>query len=185
MCKRLGKIGCMVYAGIMILLIGTGIFFPGVYEDVLPFRFYNVLTNSMEPKISTNSLVLVKAYKEGMDLEGKIITFRAKRFGEDVVITHRFSHTEKNEDGQVIYRTHPEESEVLDPYMTVQEDILGVYVSHIPFVGKWSMFLRSPFGLIWLGEIMAILLIKRTILAFWEEKEKAKHEKGAEVFSGC
>lgn len=166
------KISCAVCAGILIALIICGIFFPEWYNDKLPYGFYNVLTNSMEPEITTNSLVLVKTYGEDMDIkENDIITFRAKRFGEDIIITHRFSHTEINENGQVIYRTHPEQSEGLDPYETKQEDLLGIYVFHIPYAGKLVLFLKSRFGLLWLCQVFMILMIKQTIIARWKEKE--------------
>lgn len=165
------KIGFAVCAGVLILMIACGIFFPQAYEGRMPYRFYNVLTNSMEPEIETNSLVLVKAYDKQMHLkEGDIITFQAKRFGEDIIVTHRFSHTETNEKGELLYRTHPEQSDVLDSYETTEEDILGVCVFHIPYIGRLPMFLKSRFGFLWLCEVILILMIKHLILLRWEEK---------------
>lgn len=171
------KISWAVCAVILILLILCGIFFPEVYNDKLPYRFYNVLTDSMEPEIPANSLVLVKTYRDDMDIEkGDIITFHANRFDEDVIITHRFSHTEINEDGQVIYRTHPEESDILDPYETTEKDILGVCVFHVPYMGKLILFFKSRFGMLWVCEVIMILLINKTIAARWKEKENILKE---------
>lgn len=158
--------------GGIILLLVCGVLFFKVGNGKLPFRFYHVLTDSMEPTIKTDSLVFVKAYHEGMNLEeGDIITFRAKRFGEDIVITHRFAHTEMTEEGKVIYRTHPEQSTLLDPYETTQEDLLGVYIVHIPYLGRLMSFFKSAFGLLWLCETMVILLVRQMLLARWKEKE--------------
>ena len=82
----------------------------------------------MESKIGTNSLVLVKTCDASTKIEKyDIITFLANRFGEKIVIMHRFSHTEMNEAGETVYRTHPEGSDTPDIYETKREDILGVY----------------------------------------------------------
>lgn len=170
MFKRLQHISFIVISVIMILLIITSIVFPDIYKQKIPYRFYTVLTNSMEPKIPVNSLVLVKTYQKDMEIKNNdIITFRAKRFGEPIVITHRFSHTETNEDGLLVYKTHPELSQIIDPYETTQDDLLGIYVFHIPYLGKMLLFLKSPFGFLWLCEMIVILLVKETLKARWNE----------------
>ena len=125
----------------------------------------------MGPTIKTNSLVVTRRLEKDTELKGEeIIAFRAERFGEPVVILHRFSHIETDEKGATFYRTHPEQSSMLDPYQTKREDLLGIYLFHLPYVGKWVLFLRSPFGLVWGCQVAVILLIKALILARWEEK---------------
>ncbi len=162
----------IVCTAAMIFLIMLGIFSPAVFEEKLPYQFYNVLTNSMEPTVNVNDLVCVKSYQENHTLKkGDIITFRAERFGKPIIITHRFSHKEMNEEGIWVYRTHPEESTYLDPYDTKQEDIIGVYIFHIPYLGKLMQFLKSKFGFLWLCEIIVILLIKEMIKARWRETD--------------
>lgn len=173
MLKKLGKASFITCVGILSFLILYTIFFPDVHIEIFPYRFYNVLTNSMEPKIGTNSLVLVKTYDERVKIEkDDIIIFFANRFGEKMIIMHRFSHTEMNEGGETVYKTHPEKSETLDIYDTKKEDILGVYLWHIPYAGKFILFLKSAFGLLWICQIMVIFLIKELISARWEEKQK-------------
>lgn len=152
-------------------------FFPDIHQNMIPYRFYNVLTDSMEPKIGTDSLVLVKTYNSNMKIKkDDIITFLANRFGEKIVIMHRFSHTETSENGETVYKTHPEGSDTPDIYETKREDILGVYLWHIPYAGKFVLFLKSAFGLLWLCQIIVILLIKELISAKWEEKKKFTKE---------
>ena len=104
----------------------------------------------------------------------QIITFRANRFGEQITETHRFSHTEwDGELGQLLYRTHPEHTTDLDGYKTVRSDILGTYVTHIPFLGKVVLFLKSPWALVLLEEEVVIFLVNRLVRARWEEQEAA------------
>lgn len=171
MLKVLSKVGFITCVGLLSVVTIYTVFFPGVHRELIPYRFYYVLTNSMEPTIGTNSLVLVKTYDDSMKLEkNDIITFHANRFGEEVIIMHRFSHTEINDEGEIVYKTHPEGSNLLDIYETKREDILGVYLFHIPYVGKLILFLRSGFGILWLCQVIAILFIKRLVAAWLEEK---------------
>lgn len=167
------RVSFMACAGLLSFFIIFALLFPNTFNRMIPYRFYNVLTDSMEPKIETNSLALVKTYDDSTRIEkDDIIIFSADRFGEQIVIMHRFSHTEINEEGELVYRTRPEVNEALDVYETKSGDILGVYLCHIPYAGKWILFLKSAFGFLWLCQIAMILLIKELIYAVWEEKGK-------------
>lgn len=173
MLKKLSKIGFVTCIVLIPVLTICAIFLPDIYRKIIPYRFHHVLTNSMEPTISANSLALVKTCDDHIQIEkGDIIVFLATRFGEKIMIMHRFSHTERNEEGEAVYKTHPEGSDTLDIYETKREDILGVYLWHIPYVGKFILFLKSPFGLIWICQIMVILLIHALLSARWEEKKR-------------
>lgn len=161
--------------GLMVLCLLAGIFAPRTLGDHLPFRFYTILTDSMSPDIPPMSLVLVRQISPQTPLAlepEQIITFRAERFGQEIIQTHHFSHTEWDEElGQVIYRTHPQQTTNLDFYKTTREDILGVYVFSVPWLGKLLLFLKSPWGLMLLGEELLIYLLNRLIRARWAERE--------------
>lgn len=154
---------------------------PQTLERYLPYRFYTVLTDSMDPYMPPMSLVLVRQIPADAPLElapEQIVTFRADRFGQQIIQTHRFSHTEWDEElGRTIYRTHPEGTTDLDFYKTTREDILGVYVFHLPWLGKVMLFLQSPWGLVLLGEQVVIFLINQLIKARWAEREQTQTEK--------
>lgn len=160
------------------LYLAAGVFWPGTAEKYLPFRFYTVLTDSMSPYMPPMSLVLVRQLPPDAPLElepEQIVTFRADRFGQQIIQTHRFSHTEWDEElGQTIYRTHPEGTTDLDFYKTTRQDILGVYVFHLPYLGKVLLFLQSQWGLVLLGEEVIIFLVNQLIRARWQEREQAK-----------
>ena len=161
----------MTYIGAIFVLTICAIFLPNTYRVIIPYRFHYVLTNSMEPTIETYSLVLVKTYDDDIQIEkGDIIIFFATRFGEKMTIMHRFSHTETNEEGEIVYRTHPEGSDTLDIYETKREDILGVYLWQIPYMGKFILFLKSIFGLIWICQITVILLVHALLSSKWKRE---------------
>lgn len=118
--------------------------YPEKVNEFIGYRFCNILTGSMEPLIPTNSLVLVKVLDKQQTIEpGTIVTFHADRFNEDVLITHFFDHIEEV-DGAPYYRTHANGVEQLDEFQTTREDIVGTYVFHVPYIGKFILFLRSP-----------------------------------------
>lgn len=175
--KKCKTIFRFFYVCALIAIIALCMFAPGKITDLAGYEIYTVLSESMEPKIPMYSAVLVKKVKEEGKLSFKpqqIITFRANRFGEEIVLTHRFNKTEYNENGQLLYRTNAEGKENLDAYETTREDIIGIYMFHIPYLGKVILFLQSPFAYIWAGEVIIILLIRKTIEAKWEEKERSK-----------
>lgn len=175
--KVLKRAGFFLSAGTLSVLGICGMFFPEVYQDLIPYRVHYVLTDSMEPTIGTNSLVLVKQYTPDMELkEDDIITFLANRFGEELVIMHRFSHTEVNDQGELVYKTHPEGSRVPDMYDTKREDILGVYQFHIPYAGKFLLFLRSAFGFLWICQTVVILLIHEVVRSHWDRAAEPSRE---------
>ena len=149
------------------------VLFPEKLSALSGYKTYVVLTDSMVPRIPVHSLVLVKNKKDGEipNLEPQqIITFRAMSFGESLILTHHFHHTEKNENGELIYRTNPEGQEDLDPYETKQEDILGTYLFHIPFVGKWILFLKSQYGRLTYMELFVLFLGDKLLSLLFGEK---------------
>lgn len=164
--------------GLMSLCLLAGLFLPRTAERFLPFRLYTVLTDSMSPDIPPMSLVLVRQLPSDAPLElepEQVITFRAERFGTEIIQTHHFSHTEWDEElGQTIYRTHPQNTKDLDFYKTTRDDILGVYVLSVPGLGKLLLFLKSPWGLILLGEEFLIFLANRLLRARWEKDAAEK-----------
>lgn len=191
---RMRKVFALIKTGLfwlalslMSLCLLAGIFLPQAIESYLPFRFYTVLTDSMSPDIPPMSLVLVRQLSPNAPLElepEQVITFRAERFGTQIIQTHHFSHTEWDEDlGQIIYRTHPQNTTNLDFYKTTREDILGVYVLSVPYLGKLLLFLKSPWGLILLGEELLIFLANRLIKTRWE-KDTAKKQALAPALPG-
>lgn len=165
--KRFKKISSWVstilIACILIYFVGM-YFWPDEISKFAGYRFYTILTGSMEPTIPTDSLVLTKLVSEDEVIKpDTIVTFRANRFGNDIVLTHYFKTTEKNQNGKTIYRTQAEGVENYDDYETQRKDIIGTYVGHVPYLGKVFLFLQSTWGLLTMLAILAILMINRII----------------------
>ncbi|NME82607.1 signal peptidase I [Clostridium sp. SM-530-WT-3G] len=171
--KAFTKIIYYLVIVLLIVFIALRIFIPRKMDNIVNYKFYTVLTNSMEPRIPTYSLVCVKNFKEDELVNLKpqqIITFHANRFGDPIIITHHFNKTERDKDGNIIYRTNAEGKTNLDVYETKRSDLIGTYVFHIPYVGKVPLFFKSKFVFIWLGELVIIFLINILIRLLWGDK---------------
>ncbi len=148
------------------------VYFPEQVTNITGYRFYTVLSNSMEPTIPTYSLVLSKVISEDEYIApDTIVTFQANRFGDDILLTHYYRRTQIGDDGNLYYRTQAEGKDNYDDYKTKRSDIIGTYIGHVPYVGKVFLFLKSQFGMLLFGEFAVIFLINKLIRTRWEEKE--------------
>ncbi len=149
------------------------VYFPDKVTQLTGYRLYTVMTDSMEPTIPTFSLVLTKLIPVEETIEpDTIVTFKANRFGDNILLTHYFRETQIGNDGNTYYRTQAEGKDFYDNYETKRSDIIGKYVMHIPFIGKVFLFLKSKFGFIYYGELAVIFLINKIIKTRWEEKKE-------------
>ena len=128
--KVIKRIAHIVFV-VVVLLLAAYTFLMAKYPEetaqITGYRLYAVLTDSMEPRIPTISLVCTKVLdpEEPLHLKkGDIITFKADRFGDDILLTHHFNKTEKDFQGNTIYRTNAEGKDNLD---TVSYTHLDVY----------------------------------------------------------
>ena len=166
---------------VFILFIVCQRFYPEQAAKVTGYHLYVILTDSMEPTIPTYSVVLSKNYVKGEELSpNTIVSFRVNRFGDEVVFTHYFREKQPDDTGKMRYYTQGETADRYDDYHTYEEDILGTYVFHVPYVGKFILYLKSPFALIQLGIILFILVINKIIEGKIDEKEKAGPPSGPE-----
>lgn len=144
---------------VLILYIVAVKCYPEQTNKLLGYRLYSVLTDSMNPVIPTNSLILIKQFDESQPLkEDTIMSFHANRFGRDIIITHYFKGMERNAQGDLCYRTQAYNSTSLDAYETKQSDIIGTYVGHIPYIGKLFLFLQSYYGL-WMVAMLSVIML--------------------------
>lgn len=170
------KAGSILYTIIISIVLAVTIitaFFPDFTEKVYGFRFYTVLTGSMEPTIPTYALVFSRSILDKDAIKpGTIITFHANRLGDDIVLTHYLQKKQKQEDGRIRYYTVAENRERPDDYETYADDIIGAYVGHIPYLGKIPLFLHSKFAVYMLVEMAVIFLVNRIINYLLNRQQK-------------
>ncbi len=173
--KRLKKVFSYIATFLLcllFLLVTLMQYLPEQVSHVIGFRSYVVLSDSMEPTIPTFSLVFVKTLDQQSEIPpNTIITFETIRDNKKVLITHYYRKQQIGDDKQLYYRTQPEGiKDQYDSFETKRSDIIGTYLFHIPNIGKFFLFLKSDFSIIFYFEILVILLVNLSIKAMWKDK---------------
>lgn len=151
----------MLFIGALLLYIATMIFMPTLTLKVFQFQPYTVVTNSMEPVIDVNDVVVVKSFNIDEAQEGDIITFKADidYNGTEETVTHYIYSIDRTGE-EAIIRTHRHfenpEDVVPDTWLITESQVIGAYGFHIQYLGYVIGFIKSIFGIL---TIAANLLI--------------------------
>lgn len=160
-------------SGILVLYISISVFMPENTVKVFGVKPYVVITDSMEPFINVNDLIIVKNPKTDELETEDIITFYAdiNYDGEKEIVTHYIYSINENPDGDLVFKTHRHfeagDQVFTDNWVIGEEDVLGQHIVTIPYVGAVVQFAKSPFGIaamiVNFGIIVGIIYImKRT-----------------------
>lgn len=161
-------ISCIIFA-LCIVIIIQKIVFPDRIPNLFGIKPFIVLTDSMKPEIVSGDLAMIKNVKVKSLKEGDIIAFRNTE--DDSVTLHRI--TEVKKDNNIIsFRTKGDNNNSEDKRDVKLENIEGIYFNRIKYLGKISMFIRSPEGiLLFLLVIFLIFLIIQFIKIKIQKKE--------------
>jgi len=124
-------------------------------------RSYTVLTGSMVPRIPILSMVLVRPLPTYA--VGDIITFNRG----DITVTHRIAAI-KNGD----FQTKGDANKVADSELVNKSDVIGEDFLIIPYIGKFTQFLKSVPGFIIFIAIPILLFIGLELMSIKKEIEK-------------
>lgn len=73
------------------------------------------------------------------------------------------------------YYTQAENADRYDAYATYREELLGTYVFHIPYAGRFILFLQSPVALLEFGIILFIMIIYSILWDKLDQEEKSSN----------
>jgi len=166
--KQIGSIFFYIISGILVLYIITEAFMPSMTIKVFQFKPYVVITESMEPVLNVNDLIIV--YNPNIDkLEVEdIITFEADidYNGTKEIVTHYIYSITDDGEGNLTFRTIREGGTVPDTWILSEDDVIGVYGFKISQLGVFINFVKSPFGiaaiLVNIGVIVAIVVLVKS-----------------------
>lgn len=139
-------IKAIIVYGLSICIIILAVLFA---TDVSPqksmfgYRYYTVLTSSMEPELSIGDIVIVKlANAEDINVDD-VITFNPSN-DSVTYLTHRV--TNKYEDyegtGVTCFTTKGDANEVEDAFLIDSSRVVGKVVFHLPAVGYIVRFVQ-------------------------------------------
>lgn len=134
--------------------------------NIFGYKSYIIKTNSMEPTISINDVVIAKKVKKQDIKKGDVITF----LQEGEVITHRITKIDENGD----YTTKGDNNNIEDTFKITYDNIEGKHILTIPYLGKIIQILDNQIVFL---IITLIVLIFIFIMIQNQEKRENRREK--------
>ena len=134
--------------------------------NILGYKSYIIKTNSMEPTISINDVVITKKVKKEKIKKGDVITF----LQDGEVITHRITQIDDNGN----YTTKGDNNNIEDIFKITYENIEGKHILTIPYLGKIVQVLDNKIVFL---IITLIILIFMLITIQNQEKRENRREK--------
>lgn len=174
-----GTIAFFIFAGLLILYILLELFLPNMTIKVFQFKSYVVITESMEPVLNVDDMIVVTNPNVDKLEVGDIITFRADidYNGSKEIVTHYiYSITEDGDD--YIIRTNRYGSNVPDTWILRSADVIGVYGFRIPQLGVFINFVKSPFGI---AAIAVNVIVIGAIVYIVKSGKKEKEQKSPDA----
>lgn len=138
--------------------------------NVFGYKSYIIKTNSMEPTININDVLITKKVKKDEIKTGDIITFIKN--GE--IITHRITQITENDE----YTTKGDNNNIEDSFTISYENIEGKHILTIPHLGKIVGMLDNK--ILFLIIILIILIFIFAIIQKQEKKDERREKKRIE-----
>ena len=166
---------------ILLLLVTILIYVPKQSEHLLHIRMIQVTGKNKEKAIEQDSLIFVKTFKENEEPKNNtLISFRAERFGELVILTHMFVKSEVRNQ-ETFYITQAPDSSYYDTYETRHEDLVGSYLFHMKYMGRVYEFLQSSYGKITYAVVLGVCILSTMLLLIKGVLRERKGKAGIEV----
>ena len=138
--------------------------FDKVY-DLIKFKSYVILSDSMKPAMDPGDVIFIKKINVDNLKAGDIITFQKEEF----IATHRII---KFEDKSII--TQGDNNNLADDPLT-KENVIGKYMFKVPKIGYFYSFVGSPIGILVISIIIVIIIIYE--ICFVDDKKEKKNNK--------
>jgi len=133
-----------------------------------------VESESMLPTLEVGHLLVLQARGPEQINVGDIIVFNAHYHTKPIV--HRIIEIQ-NVTGELHYITKGDNNALSDPSYRVYEDIIGVVVLAIPYLGHVTLFLHEPYGLaIVILLFLALLILPEFIGKGDDDKDDENNE---------
>ena len=170
------KIGVIIILAIIFIMLLT-IFIKGQvneekYPDLFGYKSMIVLSGSMEPTIMKGDLIIVKKVNSDYLKAKDIIAFRNK---DKTITSHRIIKVDKI-DSKLYFKTKGDNNNTMDEDVVVAKDIEGIYVSRIPELGNFLMYIQTIQGFITVTMFLLLIFSIYYFISSKIEKKKNKEE---------
>lgn len=191
--KIVGLVSDILFYLLIIGIIVSAIMFAASKtpdKSILGYRYYDVLTGSMEPSYSVGDLIFVKLTDAADINVGDPVTFNPGATS-DSYLTHRVTEKLENYQGLGVtcFKTKGDANESEDPFIIDEGRMIGVVKLSIPFLGYVIQFVQYNYIFIIifivLFSVFFTLLRKLTeISAEIKTLEKEEAKEGGDSDSG-
>lgn len=129
-----------------------------------------VPSTSMVPTLNVGDIVIVKGVDPSTITVGTVIIFRSP--GGSIDIIHRVIGIVKVGD-TFYFQTKGDHNAGPDPWSpgVPQENVKGVLVAKIPYIGYVTLALQGPLGII----LIAFLIFLMIVFEFYDSRKKTEH----------
>jgi len=157
---------------VIAIIVGVTLGGYGVFTVASPLVV--VESESMLPTLEVGHLLVLQARGPEQINVGDIIVFNAHYHTKPIV--HRIIEIQ-NVTGELHYITKGDNNALSDPSYRVYEDIIGVVVLAIPYLGHVTLFLHEPYGLaIVILLFLALLILPEFIGKGDDDKDDENNE---------
>jgi signal peptidase I len=129
------------------------------------YKMFVVMSGSMEPKIKTGSIVVVKQVNNYV--KGDVITFKESN-NPKITVTHRIFSL-KEENNIKVFTTKGDANKSPDLAEIRQGQILGKEILAIPYIGYVINFAKTQTGLMVLIVIPAVIIVYNELMNIKKE----------------
>ncbi len=129
-----------------------------------------VSSGSMVPVLNVGDIIIVRGVDPQTVTVGTIIIFHSP-YEYDMPIVHRVIAVVNN-GSSLFFETKGDHNSVQDGWRVPAENLMGVYVMKVPYIGLISLELRGPLGI-----TLIILLIALIILVEYSESKSTSKRK--------
>lgn len=163
--------------GVLLIINLVMLYQTNVKKEEIPrignISIFNIVSESMEPTINVNDLIVIQNCEKEKIQKGDIITYKN---GEGRVVTHRIIKKAQQE-GTDIYTTKGDNNEIEDSEKINYEQVYGKYLFKIKGMGKFAQKLQENNGIITIGLIIIIFIILKNSKDKKKETRKKLREK--------
>lgn len=149
-------------------------------KSIFGYRYYTVLTPSMEPAYSVGDVVIVKLANADEIEKGDVITFNPSSDG-DAYLTHRVTEkiTDYEGTGVTCFKTKGDANDTEDSFLIDSSRVIGTVSMGIPKVGYVIRFIQMRWYIVLPLAVMLLALFRLLKIYFADSGEEEPGEEPA------
>lgn len=118
-----------------------------------------VLTGSMEPTINENDLVFVRKAQVSDVAIDDVIAFWDPITTDKVLVAHRVKDIIVDEENNMFFVTQGDHNDSIDSIAVPADNLVGLYIGRVPYMGGVAMFLQTTAGLVLSVSVPLLMLV--------------------------